>query len=103
MKKNYVYTYILDLEDYEIGLKLEMGFRLPRPYGICSEHYYRIMQLCWSKYESRRPTFTQLENKIKQTLQPSDSEEVQEIPIQLQEWVISLKVQYFAGFYFFQY
>lgn len=43
------------------------------------------MELCWSEDESRRPTFTELENKIKHILQPSDSEEVQEIPIQLQK------------------
>lgn len=80
-----MYTYILGLEDDEICFKLKMGFRLPKPHGTCSEHYYRVMRLCWSEDESRRPTFTESENQINHILQPSDSEEVRKIPIQLQE------------------
>jgi hypothetical protein len=77
--------YVSDLKDEEISAMLELGFRLPKPRATCNDFYYGIMQLCWNKDESKRPTFKELERKLNHTLEFPVYGEVKEIPIQLRE------------------
>ncbi|KAG8181676.1 hypothetical protein JTE90_019215 [Oedothorax gibbosus] len=45
-----------------ILLYLKMGYRMEKPH--CSDNWYSIMKLCWSKIPHERPNFTELVNMI---------------------------------------
>lgn len=46
----------------EILNKVQEGYRIPKPKGLCSNDYYDIMLKCWNKDPESRPTFDSLFN-----------------------------------------
>ncbi len=40
------------------------GYRMPKPDGLCTDSFYKIMTACWRELPISRPTFETLENQF---------------------------------------
>lgn len=48
-----------DIDDFEMSVYLQDGFRLSQPIN-CPDHLYNIMARCWHYSSDKRPTFSEL-------------------------------------------
>ena len=76
-----------DWSNYEVLDRVNAGYRLPPPM-ICPKVVYELMLECWNKDRTKRPTFSEIRDRIDMWLKkPEMLEEIATMTTELEEGV----------------